>query len=182
MILCQWAFTQSVINKAVERAAAAWNNPDKNIDTGSVSQDSLSSGGLYWRLIDFNKNEKIENIESYIKAAGTFIKPVKRQVDVEIKDFVVSKKLVVNLVDSYSIPIPSVARLLGANDYYNIRYQTEAVINEPPEFIRNVDLLVDVTKFGDTKYKGLQGSKDKLKNLGQGVNDVFSKLLRKRGK
>jgi len=159
MLLYQKVYIQSIADLGVERGAATWSNPAKDTALGSLTQEDLKSGGLYWRLFDLERDKRRSNLKNYIeKRLGAFnilesIMDPGQRVSVEIVDYIIYKKLVVSVNERYKIPVGKTLRMFGLDENYAVSVRSEAVLNEPVEFIRNTDFILDVEKEFEKTYK-----------------------------
>ena len=182
MFLYEKAYLQTLVNMTVQRGAATWNNPKKNTVLGSVAIGDLKSSGLYWRLYDFDKSERIENIKDYItKRFGAYSVlnlfnkqkiDAGKSIEVNIQDSIVYKKLVVTVNLEYKIPAGKFLKIFGLKEKMPISVKAEAVINEPTEFIRNTDFVLDLEKEFRDKNKA-------YKNLVEKVWSTMDNLINK---
>ncbi len=144
-LLYQQVYLQALANKAVQRGAIIWDNPSKDMYIGRVTKQSLSEGGLYWRLLDSNKEKKIKKIEAYIdRQLNTFsiLESSDYSVNVEAHDYVVYKKLKVSIANTYKIPVGQLLRMFGMSDLFTITVMSESVVNDSDELIRNSDFII----------------------------------------
>lgn len=65
--------------------------------------------------------------------------------DVEIEKNLFNSKVTVTI--THHIPIPGVLRYLGLEDDFNLECKSTKSIVNPGEFVRNVDLAVDLTEY-----------------------------------
>lgn len=195
ILLYQQAYVQSLANEAVERGAAYWSNAAGDIGTGRIVMDDLGRQGLYWRLFDSNKDGKIKTIQTYVSSgrAGSYngrfgidssslLKSADRnkneRVVVELADYIIYKKLTLTVRDTYKIPVGGFLKGFGLNDGFPIEAKSEAVINEPVEFIRNTDFLLGTEKELERKYPGLQNIMDKARDLLNGINGKITDFFK----
>ncbi len=171
-ILYQRALLQSVADRAVQNGAASWENLSSDIATGKTGMDRLPDEGLYWRLFEYKKQNKLAEIKKYARdllAGFNFLSPGSSDVTVEIKDYVVYKRLKVTVENSYLLPLAGVVRLFGSDGRLGIRAVSYAVVDDPAEFIRNTDLIINIEGELENKYPG-------VKNLGDKAREVFVKI------
>ena len=178
LLIYQKTYIQSLADMAAERGAAIWSNPAKEISSGRVSKEELKSGGLYWRIFDLKSPERIKNIEEYLKkklnaynVLGSF-----RTVKVEIQDCIIYKKLVVSINDTYRIPVGKLLRIFGLEENYNVFVKSEAVINEPVEFIRNTDFTLDIEKELEEKYPDYGKAIESIRSVMSKVKEKIADL------
>lgn len=193
ILLYQYAYLQSVANHVAERGASCWNNIAKmeidtdnyRLKTGELKySEELLEADLYWT----NKSEKIKKLKIYtihkLKKRNILKSEVsklniddvtntKGKVDIWIKDYIVYKELNVIINDSYKIPLGSSFKIFGVNNKYNINVHSKAVINEPLEFIRNTDFIIDTLN----EYEGTSEIINKFKETMEEIKDNINKLL-----
>ena len=177
-LLYQRSLMQSAADRAAESGAASWKNPMADTSTGKTAKVELESAGLYWRILDTGRNDKLDKIKLYTETLlkkNNIICPENSLVKVDIIDYKVYRKLEVILENSYRMPIGGFLRIFGASDHFIIRVKSCAVIDDPTELIRNTDLLIDIEKELEDKYPG-------VKNLAEKTRSVISDMKGKIGK
>ena len=167
LIIYQKAYIQSLADIAVERGAAGWNNPTKDMSTGGVSKANMNSGGLYWRLIDFRVKDKEERVKEYIKtrlnghAVLGFSSPP--EVNVKMYDYIAYKVLEISINVRYKIPVGKVLKMFGLSEHYEVSVKSSAVINEPAEFIRNTDFVLNLEKEFEKSHPAYQNAANNIR-------------------
>lgn len=178
ILLYQKAYIQSVVDMTVERGCATWNNPEKDTAIGSIDKMHLKSGGLYWRLFDPKKPEKARTLKRYIqdKISAFNLLGSSNKVDISIEDHVLYKKLIVRVDSEYRIPAGKALGIFGLNEYYKTSAESEGVVNEPVEFIRNTDFILDVEKELEKDHPGygkvVEGIRGVMSNVEKKIEDV----------
>ena len=156
MILFERAYMQSLADLAVQRGSIIWRNQEKDISIGSLAKEDIKKGGLYWQLIDFQNNEKEQKVKDYILgrlAQHKLLMPAEKpEISVTSQSMFAQNKLDVNIERKFKIPPGRLLKVLGMTSYYTISVKAEAVIDQPSEFIRNTDLVLDIEKDLETKY------------------------------
>jgi len=172
LIMYQKTYMQAIADDAASRGAAAWGKSFGSLETVKVEKESLGDRGLYWRIYDAEEASRQQAVAEYMdKKFGRYgmLREINRQSKVELKDNTVCKKLVVSMESSYRLPIGEFLDMFGIDDHYTIKVKSEAVVNEPVEFIRNVDFIIDMERKLERRYPA-------LKNLGDKTREVFSKM------
>ena len=193
-LLYQKAHLQSYADDVAEKSAAFWDNRAKDPETGRIDIGHLGAEGLYWRLCDFHKDEKIQKIMSCLglynaahgKQSGIdrhsilhskYTDKTKR-VNIEIKDFIVYKKLVVSVEDSYETPINKLLTGLGLEKCLTVKVKSEAVLFDPVEFIRTVDFSLDTEGELERKHPGFKAAAEKIRSVMGGVRQKVEELMK----
>lgn len=172
VFLYQKVLLQSMVNHSVERQAAVWNNPYKNIETGFVKSEDLKKGGLYWQIIDLQKKEKQENLRDYINSrmhSYSILKGTYEILDVDVKNYIIYKKLFVEIEGRYNKPAGGIMGVFGFGNDIIISANAEAIINKPVDFIRNTDFILDVVE-------DLESTNPTVAKLGSNLRGVLSKM------
>jgi hypothetical protein len=191
LIMYQQVYLQSVANTAAERGASAWSNPSKDMFIGQIKAEDFKNVSLYWRLAEVlpignaskAKKSKVEEYVRYsLKKYSLFGKgPDNKEVinsgeskltaTCDVDDCIIYKKVLVSVTEEYSIPLGgSLLKAFGFNDKFTLKAEAQAVVNEPAEFIRNTDFVVDTIRELDTKGGGT------LTETWNKINGTFSKL------
>ena len=164
LLLYQRALLQSTADEASCAGAASW-----------CASESVGEIALYWRIYDTNTDEKIGNIEKYAQERlknKNILKAQITNIHAKITDYKIYRKLEVTLENKYKIPVAGFLRIFGFNNYFTIRVNSCAVIDEPAEFIRNVDFVIDVEKELEEKHP-------EIKDFAQKTRDTISEIKSK---
>lgn len=157
LILYQYAFLQALANKAAFRAAAEYgsfsvvgNHHEKNQQILEVGSETAIVAGqsLYWQLGIFDNTEvKKQLIEVFIKERINnyqLLKPQEEMLNVKIYDYIIYKKLRVQIISEYKLPVVTINNIFGFKNTITLRVEGEAVIKDCPELIRNADFLLNL--------------------------------------
>jgi len=156
----------SILQSSAERGALYYNLKDRDILTGKPQKEVYGEYFLYWRLVDFNKSEKIEDIK---KSIMLYINNNKisahkynyNDIEVGIKDYFMYKRIYAAINVEY--PLLFLPK-------HSIKAYAQASVNDNAEFIRNIDFAEDLLsqseqleeikeKYGD----GIQKLKELIK-------------------
>lgn len=177
LFLYEKFYLQFLADLVAERGATTWGNFKKDISLGYVSKDDLNAGGLYWRLFDLNRDKKEENLRDYLNRKLNPLKVLNPHYisNVEVVDCISYKKLIVTVQADYRLPLGKILQKFGlSNGYYTISARAESVINEPAEFIRNTDFIVDLGKEIEEKFPGYG---KKVNQIRKTVKELKEKVI-----
>jgi hypothetical protein len=193
ILLYQQAYLKSIANHVAERGAACWSNISKmeidtngyRLKTGKLNDSKeLLKADLYWS----DKEEKINRLKKYTiykikrnnilesqisKVDMDDIMNSKDKVDICIKDYIVYKELNVVIKDSYKIPLGDILRCFGFDNRYDINVNARAVINDPMEFIRNTDFIINTLDEYEATSEILSKYKVTLDKIKENINSFF---------
>lgn len=175
LLLYQMALVQAISDRSAERGTATWSNPRKDISTGLIAKEELKSGGIYWRLLDINRDEKVKRLDTYfVKQMGHFdvLKGSYSVSPPEVKDYIIYKKLVLNTESRYKLPFGKLLSCFGLEEHVSFKTRSEAMINEPVEFIRNTDLIIDLEQEVELCNEGAA-------KLGNTIRGYMQKIIEK---
>lgn len=176
LLLYQRSLLQSAADRAAEAGAAAWENRAADTGSGKIEINNLGNEGLYWRVFDTTREDKLEKIKRYalaISGKSNILKPVSSDFKVEIRDYVIYKRLEITVKNSYSIPAGRLLGIFGANDRFTINIKSTAIIDDPAELIRNTDFIIDIEKELEDKYPGVKDLAEKTRTV---VGDLKGKI------
>lgn len=179
LLLYQQACLQSVANNVASRGAETWGRSITSIETGRVRIDDLNNKGLYWRIFDSDKETQENNVREFlINKSDRFslLKEIRKTIDIELKDYIVYKKLIVTVQATYNLPVAEFLQVFGLKKDYIVKVESEAVVNDPVEFIRNIDFIVDIERKLEMKYPGLRDLGDKTRNIISGIKEKIHEL------
>ncbi len=191
VFLYEQAYLKSLADRAAERGAAIWKNPESDMYISLVNLIDFKYNDPYWRLFDLNKDSKEEKIEEYIKKSLDEYSILRSKKDqkspmntteidfsAEVKNYIVYKKLIVTVDKKFKLPLGNGLAFLGIDNTIKISVKSEALVNEPAEFIRSTDLAIDMSKRIDALTGNhLEKTMDKVYKFLKGIkDDVASKL------
>lgn len=90
-----------------------------------------------------------------------------------IQDYVIVKRVKVNIKEDYHMPIDAVARMFGAEGAFHIDTTAASTVVEPVEFVRNIDLCVDVFR----QTKAFDKAQETMKKV-SGYISEFTDMLK----
>ena len=180
LLLFQQAHMQACADDAAERGAAVWDDKEKNIEIGKVGIQDLGADGLYRRLI-FDKEPRIDKVMGYLqsKSAGYDLLPGgSKAMKVELKNYPVYKKLIVRIEGMYRLPLGNLLQIFGFSRDYVVKAESQAVVEDPAEFIRNVDFLMDLEKEVENNHPEIKDVGNKSRGIMAGIKDKINGFFR----
>lgn len=190
VFLYEQANVKSLADRAAERGAAIWKNPESDMYISLVRLGDFKYNDPYWRLFDLNKGSKEEKIEEYIKkslAEYSILRSRDKEgpmnttdieFSAEVKNYIVYKKLTVTVDKKFKLPLGNGLAFLGIDNTIKISAKSEALVNEPAEFIRSTDLAIDMGKRIDALTGNyLEKTMDKVNKFLKGIGDKVSSHL-----
>lgn len=188
IFLYEQAYMKSLADRAAERGAAIWKNPQSDMTISLVKLEHFKDNDPYWRIYDTNKSKKEEKIEQYLKKSLSQYSILQSRdkdapmntTDIEfsanLKNYIVYKKLVVTVKKKFKLPIGNILNVFGIDNTITIYAESETVINEPAEFIRNADFAIDMGKRIDALTgNNIEKIRDKVTSFLDGIKQKFSK-------
>jgi hypothetical protein len=186
-ILYQQTCLQALADITAERGAAIYTNPSKDMLMGKVSKNGLNDAGLYWRLFGFDEQSMLLKVRQYLEPSNSnsildntrILASTHRgsSVKASTDNKVIYNKLVVSIEDTYKIPLGNLLSLFGLRDSYTVSVKSEAVVNEPAEFIRNTDFILSTERELEKKYPKLKNFAGKTRDVISNLNENLDKLF-----
>jgi flagellar basal body-associated protein FliL len=167
LLLCQKASVQSAAEMSAEAGAAAWVSGVGEIGTNMIAPDDFEKIKLYRRIFDSDSKTRLESIEAYaiyLSSQNELIRPKDTEADAVIKNHVLSRRIEVTVRKHYSIPLGNLLKIFGASGELTITSVASASIDDPAEFIKNTDYILDVEKEIENKNPELKNFADQIKN------------------
>ncbi|MGV8146184.1 MAG: TadE family protein [Alkaliphilus sp.] len=155
LFLYQQVYVTSVANSAVNRGAMFLNNPDMDIETGRVSENELCTYLYSVFAMTYEVEEKIKEYINIMLDEYALLPCMERKIKIEYTNHFVYRRLHITIESRYDMPSFLSARFLGLGDGLVMIAQAEARINEPEQFIRDVDFLrdkINSLQSGDKNY------------------------------
>lgn len=180
LVLYQRAQIQSAADMAVEAGADVWSAAGSDTGTGRVEMSGTEGGSLYWRLVDTARDGKFNRITRFTEKAlekGRLLYADNSKVSVDIRDYIIYKKLEVTVENTYKLPLGSLLRIFGVSGCFSIKVKSESVIDDPVELIRNVDFAIDLEKELEDRFPELKDLREKTKDALSGVKGKINEFL-----
>lgn len=191
IFLYEQAYVKSLADRAAERGAAIWKNPESDMYISLVKLGDFKYNDPYWRLIDLNKSSKEKKIGEYIKRSLDEYSILRSRdkegpmnttdiaFSAQVKNYIVYKKLTVTVDKKFKLPLGNGLAFLGIDNTIKISAKSEALVNEPAEFIRSTDLAIDMGKRVDALTGNhLEKTMDKVYKFLKGIKDDISSELK----
>jgi len=186
IFLYEQAYIKSLADRAAERGAAIWKNPKSDMTISLVKLEHFKENDPYWRVSDSQEKLKEEKVEQYLRNSlkeysilqSRDKKAPMNTTDIEfsakLKNYIVYKKLVVTVEKKFKLPIEDALTVFGIDNTVVIQANSEALINEPAEFIRNTDFAIDMGKrINAATGNGLEKIIDKVNSFRNKIEEFF---------
>jgi len=186
IFLYEQAYIKSLADRAAERGAAIWKNPKSDMTISLVKLEHFKENDPYWRVSDSQEKLKEEKVEQYLRNSlkeysilqSRDKKAPMNTTDIEfsakLKNYIVYKKLVVTVEKKFKLPIGDALTVFGIDNTVVIQANSEALINEPAEFIRNTDFAIDMGKrINAATGNGLEKIIDKVNSFRNKIEEFF---------
>jgi hypothetical protein len=164
IVLYQQVNLQSLAVKASERGSVIYVSRVGDMSTGIKRLEDFENRDPY-RYIPFldgsKKEEYKDTINGYVATNignyNVITGKVKNDSDyVTIKDYVVTKKILVNIKTEYNMPTDAIAKMFGSDGAFNIDTTAVSTVTDSVEFVRNVDLCTDALQANEASEAALQ--------------------------
>ncbi len=175
LLLYQKSAIQSAAEMAAEAGATAWVSGVCEIGTNKMTPEDFDKIKLYRRIFDSGKEARLNSIEAYavyLSSQNELIKSKNIEAEAVIKNFVLFKRLEVTVKKQYSIPLGNFLSVFGASGEITIASKAVASIDEPAEFIRTADYIIDIGK-------NIENNNPELKNLADETRNALNKMKNK---
>lgn len=179
MVLYQHVDLQSLAIRASERGSVIYSSRIKDMSTGIKTLDDFLIRDPY-RNVPFMDNGTKDDYKTIL---NTYINENLGRRDiirgtatnsgnyVEVEDYLIEKRIKVNIQGNYKMPIDSIAEMFGQKGPFTVNTTAVSAVTDTPDFIRNVDLAMDVIKqtkvFGTVQdgYNAIRNSIEKVTDL-----------------
>ena len=166
-------------NKILRQSGSPMGELDTNInDSEMVSFSGIGNNIQPYRYL----TNSSANIKSQVQAeVEAIIKKTRipwREVNIDDIDFkainkFISQNITVSIKADY--PIASIFGGFGLETDYDIEVTAKMAVNDPDEFIRNADLVVDlISKFDDLTGGHISKTMKKIEEIGNKITDWFA--------
>lgn len=171
IVLYQEVNTQSLAARASERGSVIYSSRVSDMTTGIKKLDDFKIHDPY-RNVPFMdsgaKKDYTSVVNQYVSAGlgkyNVITGTVKNSGNyTKVEDNLISKKIKVNIESSYKMPVDSVAEMFGKKGPFDVNTTMVSAVVDSPDFVRNVDLTMDVVK--QTKlYGNMENGYNKIRD------------------
>ncbi len=154
MVLYQEVTFQSLAVQASERGSVVYSSRVEDMTTGVKTLDAFEDRDPYRNIpgIDENKKKDYRSlINGYVSAnlgKRDVIKGTMKNSGnyVTVDDYLISKRIRVNIKSEHKVPVDSMMEMFGLDGPFSVDTTAVAAVVDSPDFVRNVDLVMDMTK------------------------------------
>ena len=177
LIIFQTSLMQITVNNIAERAAATYYNDSSSLISGRTSKEHIVSLGLYRRWVP---NSTFQQTEFETAALSSLhqnsILKGSNSLDIKRSGNIISQRITVYLNCAYENPLGSLTSLWGLSNKINLRVKAEATINDPAEFIRNSDFILETA----SKIPVISDFESKWQDIINRIIDYVNKLTKEK--
>jgi hypothetical protein len=164
----------ALVNKNLDKANLYWLKSNVDFDTGAMTSAQTN---IYSSLYDFKSEDKKkmiintinDDIESFL-----LVKNISAPATIETHNYVIYRKLEVNVTIDYGYPFNGLFKMLGVGAVKD-SFEVESVINNPVEFTRTIDCLIEI--YDEIVYRfGLSDPIGKFKEQMGKLNDAIKEI------
>lgn len=155
---------------AAQQGAEIWTDSRKDIDNVAIDV-STERDSLYYRVndnslldeitIEWSSGEikeksdfgclpekKMNRVKDYIfkSLKASLLKPRNTNVNISYKNNLLRGQIVVEITQEISIPLGNIKAFFSGKDTVVLKSRSASVVVEPVEYIRNIDLAVELSK------------------------------------
>lgn len=179
MVLYQEVNLQGLAVRASERGSVIYSSRVSDMSSGMKTLDDFLIRDPYRNVPFMDSGKKSD----YTSVINTYINQNLGKYDVisgevhnsgnyvEIEDYLIEKRVKVTIESGYRLPVDSIAEMFGQDGPFEISTAAVSAVVDSPDFVRNVDLAMDVVKqtevFGAVEegYNKIRDAIDKVKDL-----------------
>lgn len=179
MVLYQEVNLQSLAVQASERGSVVYCSHVSDMATGIKTLKDFESHDPY-RNVPFlgggDKKAYTSLVNQYVAAhigRGDILSRVDQNSGnyTSIEDYLIMKRVKVNIHSGYHTPMDSVAEMFGHKGPFDINTTAVSAVVDSPDFVRNMDIIVDIASqskiFGPVEkgYKEIKNAMQKVADL-----------------
>lgn len=177
LIIFQTSLMQITANNIAERAAATYYNKHANLVSGRTSKENIASLDLYRR---WTSNSAIQQSDFKTGALNTLMRKSilkgSNSIDIRRSGNIISQRITVLLNCTYENPLGTLTTLWGLGNKISLRVEAEATIDDPTEFIRNSDLILETA----SKVSVISEFESKWQEIINKIIDYVNKLTKEK--
>lgn len=179
MVLYQEVNLQGLAVRASERGSVIYSSRVSDMSSGTKTLSDFLIRDPYRNVPFMDSGKKSD----YTSVINTYINQNLGKYDVisgevrnsgnyvTIEDYLIEKRVKVTIQSGYQLPVDSIAEMFGQDGPFEVSTSAVSAVVDSPDFVRNVDLAMDVVKqtkvFGTVEkgYNNIRDAIDKVKDL-----------------
>jgi hypothetical protein len=178
LIIFQSCMMQITADNIAERVAATYYNDNVSFISGLNSKDNIANLVLYRRWFSntsFQQNEfkaaalKTLQQRSVLMGQSTL--------DIKQSGNIINRKITVLICCDYNNPIGALTALWGLSNKISLKARAEATVDDPAEFIRNADFVVETV----SKVPVISDFEDKWQEIVRKIIAYINKVTKEQG-
>lgn len=149
LIYYQQALLHSVVSENAQNYALLWGYDLGELNTGEgiTNADTYLSEGLYWQVFSQSEKKKLalqKSIKNEIEKRSILAPSREIEVEVIYRTYFILQKVGLKANMTYKLPADKFLKSLGLSGEIQICSYSEITVNDPKEFIHNVDYLLQI--------------------------------------
>lgn len=176
MLMYQYAYLQSLASKAAQRGAAIYPESCKDMFTGSIYVSDMLVTDPYDSIFNSQKDTKDSKVGNYIKtqvSTYSLFEQGQPKITVESMNYIFYQKIRVTVRADYKLPAGNLLKVFGLSSSFPVTASSEAVVDNPAEFIRNTDFISE-TASGIISEANSGSGMDFKNNLSKALGKITS--------
>lgn len=156
LVYYQQALFQAVVGESIQNWAMLWGYDTSLVisEKGITNRSAYESEGLYWHIFP-GADEKKAFLEKEIERLlleSSIIKPKNGiKAEVAFTNYVIAQKIKIHASAAYTSPCGKLLKLFGFPEEIVLETYYETTVNDPKEFINNIDYLLQI--YNETQAK-----------------------------
>jgi Flp pilus assembly pilin Flp len=178
LLIFQSCIMQITANNIAERVAAVYYSDKASFVTGRLSKDDIANLGIYRRWFSNTTLQQNEYKAATLKTLQQR-SVLKGQSSLDIKQSgnIINRRITVLIRSDYDNPIGALTALWGLSDKISLRVSAEAAVDDPAEFIRNSDFIVESA----SKVPVISDFEDKWQEVVHKIIAYINKVTKEQG-
>lgn len=180
IVLYQEVNQQSLVIEASERGSMVYSSRVSDMTTGIKTLKDFENRDPYRNVPFMGRNDKsaytslVNNYVSARKGRNALLSGSEENEGnyTEIEDYLITKRVKVELHTDYRTPIDSIADSIGLSHPFDVDTTAASAIVDTPDFVRNIDIIIDVAKQTDA-FDTIQDGYNKIKDAIEKVSDFL---------
>lgn len=172
MFMYEKVAAQTVLDDVTSRAAANWSTADEGVYVEKSANDGFAVWDVYSRILDFKDKARKDNITAEALRRLNLVclfsdKFEQEDVELSCTNVLIYKSLDLTVDRSYTLPFSGFLKALGVSGELHYKLTGSAIVEDPPELIRTVDLAADILEMTKLKkvYTSFQQALGKLSDF-----------------
>lgn len=176
LIMFQACIMQLTANSIAETAAEQAVSPNKSIYSEVISKNQIIHEGLYRRWSQGIRQQELEAEARNILKANSILESEDTRIEIKSSNHIITQGVIVRLDCKYKNPLSTLTAIWGLKKEIGITVCAKATVDDPVEFTRNCDFIIDTA----SKIPAISEFQNKWLDIVNRIIDYINKYTKEK--